>query len=177
MRLNLFPTVVGLWTLNTPAIFDQCLYQDLIKVHGAMRTGPGEIWDRHPHDIFDGTVPSATQLARMALPVLQRDFVGSHGRIKVGQGKGDKRPSIFDVMHRKASGVARRRDATGDLAGRRRGGWAGAPSGRAGAARRRADAQLAHHHARADVDAGQHGDIEADLHRRRPRVVANQCVQ
>ena len=98
MRLNLFPTVVGLWTLNTPAIFDQCLYQDLIKVHGAMRTGPGEIWDRHLHDIFDGTVPSATQLARMALPVLQRDFVGSQGRITHLQGREVVRFAGVEIM-------------------------------------------------------------------------------
>ncbi len=98
MRLNLFPTAVGLWTLNTPSSFDQCLYQDLLTVHGAMKTGAGEIWDRHPHDIFDGSVSSATQLARMALPVLQRDFVGSQGRITHLQGREVVRVAGVEIM-------------------------------------------------------------------------------
>jgi len=98
MRLNLFPTAVGLWTLNTPSSFDQCLYQDLLKLHGVMRAGAGEIWDRHPHDVFDGSVPSATQLARMAIPILQRDFVGPHGRIIHLQGREVVRVTGVEIM-------------------------------------------------------------------------------
>ena len=98
MRLNLFPTAVGLWTLNTPSSFDECLYQDLLKVHGAMKTGIGEIWDRHPHDIFDGSVPSATQLASMAIPILQRDFVGPKGRITHLQGREVVRVAGVEIM-------------------------------------------------------------------------------
>ena len=98
MRLNLFPTAVGLWMLNTPSSFDQCLYLDLLKVHGAMKTAAGEIWDRHPHDVFDGSVPSATQLASMALPILQRDFVGPQGRITHLQGREVVRVAGVEIM-------------------------------------------------------------------------------
>ena len=98
MRLNLFPTAVGLWVLNTPSSFDQCLYQDLLKVHGAMKTEAGEIWDRHPHDVFDGAVPSATQLASMAIPILQRDFVGPQGRITHLQGREVVRVAGVEIM-------------------------------------------------------------------------------
>ena len=98
MRLNLFPTAVGLWTLNTPSSFDQCLYLDLLKVHGAMKTAAGEIWDRHPHDVFDGSVPSATQLASVAIPILQRDFVGPQGRITHLQGREVVRVAGVEIM-------------------------------------------------------------------------------
>ena len=98
MRLNLFPTAVGLWTLNNPSSFDECLYLDLLKVHGAMKTAAGEIWDRHPHDVFDGSVPSATQLASMAIPILQRDFVGPQGRITHLQGREVVRVAGVEIM-------------------------------------------------------------------------------
>jgi hypothetical protein len=98
MRLNLFPTAIGIWNLNTSAKFDQSLYQDLIRVHEKMKTGLGEIWDRHPHDIFDGSVPSASQLARVALPILQRDFVGLRGHITHLQGREVVRTSGIEIM-------------------------------------------------------------------------------
>lgn len=98
MRLNLFPTAIGIWNLNTSAKFDQSLYQDLIRVHEKMKTGLGEIWDRHPHDIFDGSVPSASQLARVALPILQRDFVGLRGQITYLQGREVVRTTGIEIM-------------------------------------------------------------------------------
>jgi hypothetical protein len=63
-----------------------------------MRTGAGEIWDSYPHDVFDGSVPSATQLARMAIPILQRDFVGPHGRIIHLQGREVVRVTGVEIM-------------------------------------------------------------------------------
>lgn len=98
MRLNLFPTAVGLWSLNTDPTFDLLLYQALLQVHGAMKTDAGEIWGRHPHNIFDGSVPTASQLARMALPVLQRDFVGPCGRITHLKGREVVRTAGLEIM-------------------------------------------------------------------------------
>jgi hypothetical protein len=98
MRLNLFPTALGIWTLNTPATFDQSLYHDLLHVHEKMKTGLGEIWNRHPHDIFDGSVPSASQLARLVLPILQRDFLGSRGQIIHLQGREVVRTTGIEIM-------------------------------------------------------------------------------
>jgi hypothetical protein len=51
-----------------------------------------------PHDVFDGAVPSATQLASMAIPILQRDFVGPQGRITHLQGREVVRVAGVEIM-------------------------------------------------------------------------------
>ena len=98
MKLKLFPTMAGVWSLNAGPAFDALLYQQLLQVHSSMKTTGGEIWDRQPHDIFDGSVASATLLAYMALPLLQRDFVGPKGRITGVQGREVVRTKGMEIM-------------------------------------------------------------------------------
>ena len=62
-----------------------------------MTTGT-EIWDRRSHDIFDGSVSLATMLAREALPVLQKDFIGPKGRITSLQGREVVRTRGVEIM-------------------------------------------------------------------------------
>jgi hypothetical protein len=62
-----------------------------------MKTG-GEIWDRKPHDIFDGSVSLASMLASEALLVLQRDFIGPKGRIIHLQGREVVRTCGVEIM-------------------------------------------------------------------------------
>jgi len=97
MRLELFPTMAGIWALNLGTEFDRSLCVDLVQVHSDMNTG-GEIWDRKPHDIFDGSVSLASMLASEALLVLQRDFIGPKGRIIHLQGREVVRTCGVEIM-------------------------------------------------------------------------------
>jgi hypothetical protein len=97
MRLELFPTMAGVWALNLGPQFDRSLCLELLRIHSGMKTG-GEIWDRKTHDIFDGSVSLATMLAREALPVLQRDFIGPKGRITSLQGREVVRTHGVEIM-------------------------------------------------------------------------------
>ncbi len=98
MRLALFPTMVGIWSLGTEPGFDQQLYNDLLTVHATMKTGGGEIWDRQAHNIFDGTIASAKQLAGNALTLIQSEFIGSRGRITHLQGREVVRLAGTEIM-------------------------------------------------------------------------------
>lgn len=98
MRLDLFPTAAGIWSLGLDARFDRALYDALLRVHGDMKTDGGEIWDRIAHDVFDGSVPEATRLAQAALPVLQAEFVGPAGRIFHLQGREVVRSKGCEIM-------------------------------------------------------------------------------
>jgi hypothetical protein len=98
MRLELFPTMLGIWSLDTDRKFDDSLYRDLLSVHASMKTGSGEIWDRKPHDIFDGSVANATLLAQRALPLLQQEFVGPSGAITHLQGREVVRSDGMEIM-------------------------------------------------------------------------------
>jgi hypothetical protein len=97
MKLNLFPTVAGIWSLGRSAEADRELYDTLLDVHGRMKTG-GEIWDRYAHDVFDGSIPAASQLAAAALPVIEREFIGPHGQIVHLQGREVVRANGVEVM-------------------------------------------------------------------------------
>ena len=97
MRLELFPTMAGIWALNLDSEFDRSLCVDLVQVHSDMKTG-GEIWDRKPHDIFDGSISLASMLANEAMPVLQRDFIGPKGRITHLQGREVVRTCGVEIM-------------------------------------------------------------------------------
>ena len=97
MKLELFPTMAGIWALHLGDSFDHFLCKELLRLHQSMRTGT-EIWDRGPHDIFDGSVSLATMLAREALPVLQRDFIGPKGRITSLQGREVVRTRGVEIM-------------------------------------------------------------------------------
>jgi len=97
MRLHLFPTVAGIWSLGRSVAEDHDLYETLLQVHGRMKTG-GEIWDRYAHDVFDGSIPAASKLADDALPVLQREFLGEGGRIVHLQGREVVRVSGVEIM-------------------------------------------------------------------------------
>ncbi|MFM7008303.1 MAG: hypothetical protein ACKO0Z_03100 [Betaproteobacteria bacterium] len=98
MRLTLFPTLVGIWSLGTEPAFDQRLYDDLLVVHSRMKTDGSEIWSRQAHDVFNGTLESANQLANMALPWIQREFVGNCGRITQLQGREVVRSNGMEIM-------------------------------------------------------------------------------
>ena len=98
MRLGLFPTMVGIWSLGTEPEFDQKLYNDLLAVHASMKTEGGEIWNRQAHNIFDGTITSAKQLAGNALTLIQREFIGPSGRITQLQGREVVRYSGTEIM-------------------------------------------------------------------------------
>lgn len=98
MKLALFPTVAGVWSLGLEQSFDHALYDALMRVHGEMKTGGGEIWDRRSHDLFDGSVPEATRLTQAALPLLQAQFVGPHGRIVHLQGREVVRKDGVEIM-------------------------------------------------------------------------------
>ena len=97
MKLELFPTMAGIWVLHLGDSFDHFLCKELLRLHQSMTTGT-EIWDRRPHDIFDGSVSLATMLAREALPVLQRDFIGPKGRITSLQGREVVRTRGVEIM-------------------------------------------------------------------------------
>lgn len=97
MKLELFPTMAGIWALNLDVSFDLFLCKELLRLHEGMKTG-AEIWDRRPHDIFDGSVSLATMLAREALPVLQKDFIGPKGRITSLQGREVVRTRGVEIM-------------------------------------------------------------------------------
>lgn len=97
MRLELFPTMAGIWTLSLGDSFDLLFSKELLQLHKDMKTGD-EIWDRRSHDIFDGSVSSATTLAREALPLLQRDFIGPKGRITSLQGREVVRTRGVEIM-------------------------------------------------------------------------------
>lgn len=96
MRLDLFPLAVGVYDLGLSADFDRALYDDLLSVYGAMRLGE-EIWNRQRHDIFDGSVPRATALARAAMPRIA-DFIGPHGRATSLQGREVVRERGVEIM-------------------------------------------------------------------------------
>ena len=98
MRLGLFPTMVGLWSLGTEPGFDQKLYDDLLAVHASMKTEGGEIWSRQAHNIFDGTIASAKQLAGNALTLIQHEFIGPQGRITHLQGREVVRYAGTEIM-------------------------------------------------------------------------------
>ena len=97
MKLELFPTTAGIWALNLGGSFDHFLCKELLRLHKQMKTG-AEIWDRKPHDIFDGSVRLATMLAREALPVLQMDFIGPKGLITSLQGREVVRTRGVEIM-------------------------------------------------------------------------------
>ena len=97
MKLELFPTMAGIWALNLGDRFDLLLCKELLRLHEHMKTG-AEIWDRRPHDIFDGSVSLASMLAREALPVLQKDFIGPKGRITSLQGREVVRTRGVEIM-------------------------------------------------------------------------------
>ena len=97
MKLQLYPTMAGIWALHLGDSFDHFLCKELLSLHQSMTTGT-EIWDRRPHDIFDGSVSLATMLAREALPVLQRDFIGPKGRITSLQGREVVRTCGVEIM-------------------------------------------------------------------------------
>jgi hypothetical protein len=97
MKLELYPTMAGIWALHLGDSFDHFLCKELLSLHQSMTTGT-EIWDRRPHDIFDGSVSLATMLAREALPVLQRDFIGPKGRITSLQGREVVRTRGVEIM-------------------------------------------------------------------------------
>ena len=97
MKLELFPTMAGIWALHLGDSFDFFLCNELLHVHQNMTTG-AEIWDRRPNDIFDGSVSLATLLAREALPMLQKDFIGPKGRITSLQGREVVRTSGVEIM-------------------------------------------------------------------------------
>lgn len=86
MNISLFPTQAGIWHLNTSLNFDQALYEELLSVNEAKRTGP-EIWNRVSHNIFDGSLPRSSELQALAMPVLEQEFVGSAGRVTHLQGR------------------------------------------------------------------------------------------
>lgn len=98
MRLGLFPTMVGLWSLGTEPEFDQKLYDDLLVVHASMKTEGGEIWNRQAHNIFDGMIASAKQLAGNALTLIQCEFIGPNGRITHLQGREVVRYAGTEIM-------------------------------------------------------------------------------
>ena len=98
MRLELFPTMAGIWSLGTEPAFDQRLYDDLLAVHARMKTHGAEIWHRKHHDIFDGALSSANQLAGHALTVIQHEFVGPQGRITHLQGREVVRTTGTEIM-------------------------------------------------------------------------------
>ena len=98
MRLELFPTMVGVWFLGTDPNFDQKLYDDLLAVHAAMKTDGGEIWNRKFHNIFDGSIPSANQLASNVLTLIQHEFIGPQGRITHLQGREVVRTAGVEIM-------------------------------------------------------------------------------
>lgn len=90
--------MVGIWSLGTEPEFDQKLYNDLLTVHASMKTEGGEIWDRLTHNIFDGTIASAKQLAGNALTLIQREFIGPLGRITHLQGREVVRYAGTEIM-------------------------------------------------------------------------------
>jgi len=90
--------MVGIWSLATEPEFDQKLYDDLLAVHASMKTEGGEIWSRQTHNIFDGTIASANQLAGNALTLIQREFIGPSGRISYLQGREVVRYSGTEIM-------------------------------------------------------------------------------
>ncbi len=98
MRLELFPTTVGMWSLDTGPEFDQKLYDDLMTVYASMKTEGGEVWNRQAHNIFDGTIASAKQLAGNALTLIQREFIGPSGRITHLQGREVVRYAGTEIM-------------------------------------------------------------------------------
>lgn len=98
MRLELFPTKVGMWSLDTGPEFDQKLYDDLMTVYASMKTEGGEVWNRQAHNIFDGTIVSAKQLAGNALTLIQREFIGPSGRITHLQGREVVRYAGTEIM-------------------------------------------------------------------------------
>ncbi len=98
MNLALFPTMTGIWGLGLDPAFDRALYESLLRVHSDMKTGGGEIWDRQSHDIFDGSVPLASRLAEVAIPILESEFVGPLGRIVHLQGREVVRASGVEIM-------------------------------------------------------------------------------
>jgi hypothetical protein len=97
MRLNLFPTVAGLWALNAPTAFDQTLYEDLLQVHSAMKTDGEEIWNRQAHNIFDGSIESCNVLLAHVAQKIQ-ELMGPHGRIKHVQGREVVRHHGTEIM-------------------------------------------------------------------------------
>jgi len=96
MRLALFPLAAGVYDLNLPPEFDRALYDDLIAVHGSMKLGT-EIWNRVAHDVFDGSVPRATELARAAMPRIA-EFIGPYGRAISLQGREVVRERGVEIM-------------------------------------------------------------------------------
>jgi hypothetical protein len=98
MRLNLFPTVVGAWSLGRKPETDRALYNDLMQTYHQMKSDGGEIWNRNSHNIFDGSVPSASDLLSCAIPIIQRDLIGPNGRVSNLQGREVVRFNGTEIM-------------------------------------------------------------------------------
>lgn len=97
MKLDLFPTNVGIWDVALGAVFDKALYEALLKVNANMQTGE-HIWERQSHNIFDGGVQEASRLAEAVIPLVQKDFIGSQGRIVSVQGREVVRSKGVEIM-------------------------------------------------------------------------------
>ncbi len=96
MILDLFPMRVGFWNLGFGPEFDAALRDELLDVHRRYTTGP-EIWDRKPHDIFDGSLPYCTVLANRARVALS-EFVDADGLIDRLDGREIVRGHGVEIM-------------------------------------------------------------------------------
>lgn len=96
MIFDIFPTRVGVWHLVFDADFDTRIADELRDAHARHRTGD-QIWDRKPHDIFDGSLPHCAKLALYAREKLA-EFVGAQGRVTTITGREIVRTSGVEIM-------------------------------------------------------------------------------
>jgi len=75
MKLNLFPIVFGLWNLNRSQEDDTRLCKELTDIHNKHQIG-SEIWERTPHNIFDGSNEECNLLYKQSIPLLSEMLSG-----------------------------------------------------------------------------------------------------
>lgn len=96
MNLNLFPTSCGIWDVGTTQESDTALYDALLNINRGFHLGE-QIWDRVSHNIFDGSVPEATELSCKVLPLLQ-EMIGENAEVTHLQGREVVRRSGVEIQ-------------------------------------------------------------------------------
>lgn len=96
MIFDLFPVRVGFWDLALGSDFDSALREELLAAHKRYSTGP-EIWERKPHDIFDGSLMHCAVLADHARAALA-EFVGAESLIDGIDGREIVRGHGMEIM-------------------------------------------------------------------------------
>ena len=96
MIFDIFPTRVGVWHLDLGVDLDTAIANELRAVHACHRTGE-QIWDRKPHDIFDGSLPACALLVDYAREHFA-EFVGERGRVAAITGREIVREPGVEIM-------------------------------------------------------------------------------